>query len=130
MPAEFQKATNSTLAGLNSTNCFQDDILVVSRVRIEDHLDLVRKCLIKLDEEKLRINLAKFHFAKEQIEWLGHRITQSGITPLSNKTAAIQQVNSPKNLKEFRSFMGSVHHLGNYIPNLAQLRQPIRPLPE
>ena len=64
MPAEFQKAIGSTLACLNITFCFLDDILIVSRVRIEDHLDLVRKCLIKLDQENLRINLAKCHFAK------------------------------------------------------------------
>ena len=59
MPAEFQKAIDCTLAGLNNTFCFLDDILIVSRGRIEDHLDLVRKCLIKLDQENLCINLAK-----------------------------------------------------------------------
>ena len=59
MPAELQKAIDCTLAGLNKTFCFLDDILIVTRGRIEDYLDLVRKCLIKLDQEHLRINLAK-----------------------------------------------------------------------
>ena len=63
MPAEFQKAIDCTLAGLNRTFCFLDDILIVSRSGIEQHLDLVRKILIKLDQENLRINLAKCHFA-------------------------------------------------------------------
>ena len=49
MPAEFQKAIDCTVAGLNNTFCFLDDILIVSRGGIEQHLDLVRKCLIKLD---------------------------------------------------------------------------------
>ena len=31
MPAEFQKAIDCTLAGLNNTFCFLDDILIVSR---------------------------------------------------------------------------------------------------
>ena len=82
MPAEFQKAIDCTLAGLTNKFCFIDDILIVSRGRIEQHLDLVRKRLIKLDQENLRINLAKCHFAKDKIEWLGHSITQTGITPL------------------------------------------------
>ena len=73
MPAEFQQAIDCTLVGLSNTFCFLDDILIVSRGRIENHLDLVRKCLIKLDQENLRINLAKCHLAKDQIEWLGHR---------------------------------------------------------
>ena len=31
MPAEFQKAIDCSLAGLNVTFCFLDDILIVSR---------------------------------------------------------------------------------------------------
>ena len=117
MPAKFKKAIDCTLAGLNNTFGFLDDILIVSRGGIEQHRDLERKCLIKLDQENLRINLAKCHFAKNKIEWLGHSITQIGITPLSNKTDAIEKSSSPTNLKKLRSFMGSVHHLSKFFPN-------------
>ena len=41
MPAEFQNAIDCTLVGLSNTFCFVDDILIVSRGRIEQHLDLV-----------------------------------------------------------------------------------------
>ena len=99
MPAEFPKAIDCTLADLTNTFCFLDDILMVSRGRTEDHLYIVRKCLMKLDQENLRINLAKCHFAKVKIEWLGHSITQTGITPLSKNTDAIQKLLSPWNLK-------------------------------
>ena len=112
MAAEIQKAIDCTLARLDNTFCFLDDTLIVSRGGIEKHLDLVRKCLIKLDQENLRINLAKCHFAKEKIEWLGHSIRQSGITPLSIKTDAVEKLSAPSNLKKLRYFMGSVHHLG------------------
>ena len=128
MPAEFQKAIGCTLAGLDYTFCFLDDIIIASRGCIENHLDLVRKFLIKLDQENLRINLAKCHFIKDKIEWLGHNITQTGITPLSNKTDAIRKLSAPSNLKKLRSFMGSVHHLEKFIPNMSQLCYPLRPL--
>ena len=128
MPAEFQKAVDCTLAGLTNTFRFLDDILIVSRGRIEYHLNLVRKCLIKLDKENLCINLAICHFTKDQIEWLEHSITQTGITPLSNKTDAIKKLSSLSNLKKMQSFMGSVHHLGKFIPNLSQMCHPLRPL--
>ena len=105
MPAEFQKAIDCTLAGLSNTFCFLDDILIVSRGKIEQHLDLVRKCLVELVQENLRINLAKCHFAKVKNEWLGHSITQTDITPLSNKTDAIEKLSSPSNVKKLRSFM-------------------------
>ena len=120
LPAEFQKAINCTFAGLTITFCFLCDILIVSRGRIEHHLDLVQKYLIKLDQENLRNNLAKCHIAKDQIEWL----TQSGITPLSNNNDAIQKLSSPSNLKKLRSFMGSLYHLGKFIPKLSQMCHP------
>ena len=60
MPAEFQK-------------------VIVIRGRIENHLDLVRKSLVKLHQKNLRIKLAKCHFVTDQNEWFGHRITQPWI---------------------------------------------------
>ena len=68
IPPERQKAIGCTLAGLNNILCFLDDILIVSWGRIEDHLDLVRICSIKLDHKNLRINLTKCQFSKDQID--------------------------------------------------------------
>ena len=72
MPAEFQKAIDCTLAGLTNKFCFLDDILIVNRATIEQRKSRFRsctaKCLINLDQENLRINLAKCHFAKDKIE--------------------------------------------------------------
>ena len=117
-----------TLVGLQNTYRFLDDIIIVSRGSKEEHLKLVYKCLKKLDEDNLRINLPKCHFAKKEIEWLAHIFTQSGIASLESKTAAILNLSAPKNLKQLRSFPGSVHYLGKLIPNLSQLCHPLRPL--
>ena len=93
----------------------------------EDHLKLVYKCLKKLDNKNLRIDLPKCHFAKTEIEWLGHEFIQSGIAPLETKTSEILNLTAPKNLKHLRSFLGSVHYLSNFIPNRSQLCHPLRP---
>ena len=49
MPAEFQKAMDSTLMGLKNTFCSLDDILIVSKESIEDHFNLALDCLKKLN---------------------------------------------------------------------------------
>ena len=128
MPPAFQKVMDYTLVELQNTHCFLDDIIIVGRGSKEEHLKLVYKSLKKLDEDNLRIILSKCHFAKTEIEWLGHKFTQSGIAPLESKTAAILYLSVPKNLKQLRSFLGSVHYLGKFIPNLSQLCHPLRPL--
>ena len=43
-------------------------------------------------------------------------------------TAAILALDAPKTLKKLRSFLGSVHYIGKFIPNLAQISHPLRPL--
>ena len=86
------------------------------------------KCLQRLDDENLRINLPKCHFGKLEIDWLRYHISQSGISPLETKTAAILALEAPKTLKKLRSFLGSVHYIGKFIPNLAQISHPLRPL--
>ena len=128
MPAALQKVMDYTLDGLKNTHCFLDDIIIVSRGSKEDHLKLVYNCLVKLNDDNLRINLPKCHFAKTEIDWLGHKFTQSGTAPLESKTAAILNLLAPENLKQLRSFLGSVHYLGKFIPNLSQLCHPLLPL--
>ena len=67
MPAEFQKAMDFNLIGLKNTFCFLDDILIVSK-RSEVELKLYNlKCLKRLDDDSLRINLPKCHFSNMKL---------------------------------------------------------------
>ena len=65
---------------------------------------------------------------KTEIEWLGYKFTQTGISPLESKTAAILTIPTPTTLKRLRSSLGSVHYIGKFIQHLAQLCHPLRPL--
>ena len=115
-------------AELENTYCFLDDILIVSKGSLNEHKNYVMKCLQRLDDKNLRINLPKCHFGKLEIDWLGYYISQLGISPLESKTSAILALEAPKTLKKLRSFLGSVHYIGKFIPNLAQIDHPLRPL--
>ena len=52
--------------------------------------------LKNLVEDNLRVNLQQCHFAKTEIEWLGYKFTQTVISPLESKTAAILTIPPPK----------------------------------
>ena len=114
MPAEFQKAMDYTIIGLKNTFCFLDNILIVSKGSEEDYFNLVVNCLEKLDADNPRINFSKCHFAKQEISWLGY--------------PAILSLQPPNTLRKLRSFLGSFHYISKFIPNLAQLCHPLRPL--
>ena len=117
MPAKFQKALDSTLVGLSNTCCFLDDTIIVSRGSQSEHLDLVYKYLKKLDQENFAINLKKCHFLKSEIICLGHHITQTGIRPTISKTSALSKLKRPRNAKQLKSFLVSVHHVTKFVPN-------------
>ena len=128
MPASFQNVMDYTLVGFDNIHCFLDNIIIVSRGSKEDQLKFVFKCLKKLDYDNLRINLTKCHFAKTEVEWLGYKFFQPRTAPIETKTSAIINLTASKNLKQLQLFLGSVHYLGKFIPNLSQLFHPLQPL--
>ena len=126
MPAEFQKAIDKTLYNLTNTFSFLDDIIIVTGGGIQNHEEKLFKCLDRLNEENLAINLNKCHFAKNKITWLGYEIDKKGIKPIVSKTQAILNLKSPTSHKQLKSFLGSVHHLTKFTPNLAPLCREFR----
>ena len=67
-------------------------------------------------------------FVKTEIEWLGHKFSQSRLAPLESKTSAPLILPAPKNFKQIRSFLGSVYYSGKFIPNLSKLCHPLQAL--
>ena len=51
-----------------------------------------------------------------------------GVTPTTKKFDAIINLENRKTLKQLRFIMGCIHHLIKFIPNLAEISEPLRPL--
>ena len=128
MPDTFQKTIDKTLQNVKTKFAYLDDILVITKGNLQDHETEIDKIMKKLNEENLAINLQKCEFAKPDITWLGFKVTPNGVTPSKPKCGAILALDPPKTLKQLRSFMGCIHHLIKFIPNLAELSEPLRPL--
>ena len=128
MPAEFQKAMDRTLNHAKNTLCFLDDILIVSKGSEQEHVRLIMNVLEKLDKENLALKLSKCKFFRNEVSWLGHKLSLDGISPKITKTEAILKLSPPTPLKQLRSFLGSINHLAKFIPNAANLTEKLRPL--
>ena len=117
-----------TLTNCNNTYAYLDDNLIVTKGTLETHRQKHQTVLTKLDEENHAILLDKCKFASKQVEWLGYTKNSEGTKPIIKKTEAIVKLSPPKTFKQLKSFMGSIHHLTGYIPNLAQTAAALRPL--
>ena len=63
-------------------------------------LDQSENCSLE-DKDNLYIDIQKCHFAKTQVNWLGYKFTQIGMSPLEKKTAAILAIPPPITLLGF-----------------------------
>ena len=128
MPATFQKTLDKTLENIDNKFNFLDDILIITQGTPIDHDLDIDRVLSRLDKENLEIKLEKCEIAKPTKTWLGYKITQTGISPTVKKTDSILNLKPPNTLKHLRSLMSSIRQLIKFIPNLASLLDPIRPL--
>ena len=99
---------------------FIDDILIVTKRTKQEHLDKVRDILIVIDDAELQLKEGKCKFAKQEIEWLGFKLTRTGISPKNSKVQGITEKLRPTNLKELRSFLGAVNQFNKFVSDLRQ----------
>ena len=108
-PAIFQRLMQQVLTNLNPAAgpnwvvVYIDDVLVFSRT-LEEHLDHLQRVIIRLQEVGLKLKPAKCHFAREQVEYLGHLITRSGLKPNPKLVAAVCKFPAPHDPKTVRHF--------------------------
>ena len=84
--------------------------------------------LKRLSLAGITLNSRKCEFCKTSVTLLGHVIDQRGIAADPNKTAAIQQMETPKSVSELCRFLGMVNQLGKFSPSIAELSKPLQEL--
>ena len=126
-PALFQQMMDTVLQGLPNVLCYLDDILVTGRSDVE-HLDNLEKVLQRLHTYGIRANKDKCKFLSESVEYLGHHIDAAGLHTTDSKVRAVKEAPCPRNVRELRSFLGLLHYYGRFLPNLADLLQPLNQL--
>ena len=115
------------LEGLDGVICRMDDILIHGRNQIE-HDVRVRAVLFRLQKAGLTLNIQKCEFSQGRLKFLGHIVDAQGVHADPEKTNAIGQFPTPKNVTELQRFMGMVNQLGKFVPGLADINAPLRQL--
>lgn len=67
---------------------------------------MLLQVLSRLKNRKVELNWSKCVFRVSQLEFLGHKIAQNGISPSDTKVQAILSFREPRNEGELRSFLG------------------------
>ena len=87
-----------------------------------EHMDDLMDLFKVLQKYGLKIPPHKCQFFKKKIVYMGLEFEVKDdkvcYTPLKDKCEAIQNLDSPKTLKQTRAFCGMVNFLSSFLPNL------------
>jgi hypothetical protein len=97
------------MESLEYVRAYLDDLLCISKLSLEDHLEKLEEILRQLCDAGLKVNAAKLTFCALEIECLGYVLTQDGIKPQSNKEA-ILMIKPPTGVRQLRHFLGMVQY--------------------
>ena len=123
----FQRFMDDVLRGLPFAYAYIDDLLVASSTP-DEHLVHLRAVCERLSKYGIVINPNKCAFGASELEFLGHHINSSGITPLQDKVQAIRDFPQPDTQRKLRRFIGMVNFYHRFLPHCAELMQPLHNL--
>ncbi|BES90541.1 Retrotransposon protein [Nesidiocoris tenuis] len=130
-PAIFQRILNNILRRNNLKDfsmCYLDDILIFSKT-FNEHLQHLESLLEAIRNEGFRLKITKCNFARSEVRYLGHIISENTVRPLwGDNLIAIRNFPVPKTRKNVRQFLGKVNFYHKYIENSARLLEPLHNL--
>ncbi|XP_055585193.1 uncharacterized protein K02A2.6-like [Uranotaenia lowii] len=126
-PEIYQRTMDEILADCEGTYWYLDDVGIEGST-MEEHDARLEKVLQRFKERGVVLNWAKCKFRVSEFEFLGYKIALQGITPSDVKRDALATFRRPVNESEVRSFLGLANYMGKFIPNLAELDEPLRRL--
>ncbi len=124
---EYNRRTDAALAGLDNMEKVVDDIIIHGD-NLEQHLEDVKKFLIRCREAGITLNPKKFKLAQHEVKFAGYMVTSEGIKADEGKLKAIKNFPKPTNITDLRSFLGLVEQLAGFTKGAAEAMQPLRPL--
>ena len=125
----FQRFIDQVLRGLPFCYAYIDDVLIASTSPAEHkiHLHTTLSCL-KEYMALSSIQVRKCVLGVSSLQFLGHLVDSQGIRPLEEKVQVIHDFPQPVTRHDLRQFLGLINFYHRFIPNGAQLLQPLNNL--
>lgn len=128
-PSTFQRLMDNCLLGLQNLTCFvyMDDIVIYGKT-LDDHNLKLKDIFSRLRKYNLKLQPQKCQFLQKSLAYLGHVISNEGISPDPRKVQSIENFPKPKCPKDVKSFLGLTGYYRKFIKNFAKIAQPLNNL--
>ena len=123
----FQRFMDQVLRGLDFCYVYVDDFLIASHTP-EEHKEHLRTALQRFNQYGILINPAKCVFGVKELHFLGHHVTQHGVSPLPERIQVIRDFPQPRTLRQLREFLGLVNFYHRFISQCTTILTPLNSL--
>jgi Reverse transcriptase (RNA-dependent DNA polymerase) len=117
----FQRLMDRIFCHLPFCFYYLDDHLIAS-CPLDEHLRTYFQLLLN---NGLQINPAKCVFAVAEVDFLGHRVSAAGISPLPKHVEALQRLPVPTDVKGLQRFLGLINFYHRFLPGIATILLPL-----
>ena len=126
-PEKYQKIVKDLLSGCKGVANVTDDLILHGK-GVREHDERLYAVLNRILECGLTLNGKKCQFRLPKLTFFGHNLSRSGVQPSEEKVAAIRNAEPPQNASEVRSFLGLVQYSLKFLPDFAEVAEPLRKL--
>ena len=130
-PATFQRLMDCVLAGLHWQSClvYLDDVIILGR-SFPEHLNNLRAVFDRLREAGLKLKTSKCNFCQKEVVFLGHIVSEEGISTDPAKVQAITSWPTPTSQRQVQQFLGLCNYYRRFIQDFATMAKPLHRLTE
>ena len=130
-PATFERLMEHVLAGMLGETClvYLDDIIIMGR-SFEDHFQKLEKVFEKLQSANLKLSPKKCSFFQRQVHYLGHVISEQGVTTDPGKISAVKDWPTPTEKTHVRAFLGLCSYYRRFVKGFSDIAKPLHRLTE
>ncbi|KAJ8386635.1 hypothetical protein AAFF_G00168670 [Aldrovandia affinis] len=130
---EYQRRQHEVLQGLRGVSVIADDILVygsgeATEEAVKDHDNNISALLQRAREVNLKLNKRKLRLKLQSVTYMGHLLTTEGLHPDPEKVTAVQNMQTPTDVKSLQRLLGFVNYLSRFLPYLSDVCEPLRRL--
>ena len=120
------------LAGLQWTSClvvYLDDIIIFVN-NVSNHLQNLQLVFDRIQDAGLKLKPTKCVFLKEEVKYLGHIVSNQGVSADPDKLLKVQTWPVPQSTKDVQQFLGLANYYRRFIHNFARIAKPLHKLTE
>jgi hypothetical protein len=103
---------------------FIDGVLVYSKNEY-DHIKHLHTVLQRLRDHRLYAKMSKCDFWLKEIKFLGHTISQDGVSVDPKKVQEVMDWKPPTTVRQIQSFLGLAGYYRRFIPDFSRIAKPM-----